>query len=393
MEKKNLKIRSLLFNVWCMSAIGLSFTSCDKNNDPPPPSLIDTGSTVTLPQTRAFLLNRGIQGERASIAFYAPNKDRDFIENIYMEQNKKKLSYHGTDIIIYNNYMYVSVGDLDKSFEETAPGMLLKLNSAGVEVARLLFSKEDGDPFYLVAENGKIYVTLSGQKVARIDAETMKIEEYVPVQNPYGIAKDDNYFYVTSDYNYSYITSVSERNKKGLSTLTIIDKKTFKVAKTIVVDNGDGAGDGAEQILIAEGQSFVRNGNKGDNFAPSVHKVDVTKGTVTTIAKATRMCEYRGIIYMVYGEPYGRTRKTNTFSSYNVKTGMLNKTNFLIDMPKELAEAYIYMLEVNPNNGDIYIGTLEPEQSGDVYRFDRNGKFIDKFRSVGFGPRKIVFFN
>ena len=57
MERKILKIRSLLFSVCCMLAIGLSFTSCDNDEGD---SLIDTGSTLTLPKTRVFILNEGI---------------------------------------------------------------------------------------------------------------------------------------------------------------------------------------------------------------------------------------------------------------------------------------------------------------------------------------------
>ena len=51
------------------------------------------------------------------------------------------------------------------------------------------------------------------------------------------------------------------------------------------------------------------------------------------------------------------------------------------------------MMEVNPNNGDIYIGTSDYKTNGDIYRFDRNGKLIEKFSSGGINPNNAVFFN
>ncbi len=352
MEKKSMKIRSLLFSVWCMLAIGLSFTSCDKDDDIP---LIDTGSKVTLPQTRAFILNEGsFKANNAGIAFYAPNKDGDFIADVYMIQNQKGLGDTGQDIIVYNNYMYVSV---------YGSKLLLKLNSAGVEVARLSFSKEDGGPRYLVAENGKIYVTLYSGQVAKVNPETMKIEEYASVGKiPEGIAKDNNYFYIANG------NSVATKD----STMTLIDKKTFKVAKTIVV------AENPQKVVLSEGQVFVQG--YGSNFTYPVQKVDIAQGTVTTVAKATKLCEYNGTIYMVYGDTDWTTYKTtNTFSSYNVKTGTLNKSNFLTNMPEELVNASVYLTDYTTN--------------GDIYRFDRNGKFIEKFESGGINPNKIVFLN
>lgn len=170
MERSNLKIRSLLFSVCCMLAIGLSFTSCDNDEDDP---LIDTGSTLTLPKTRVFILNAGIDEQNnAGMAFYAPNKDADFIADIFMKQNKKGLGDTGQDLIVYKNHMYVSV---------YRSQVLLKLNSAGVEEKRVAFSKSDGAPRQLVADNGKIYVTLYSGKVAKIDATTLDIEGYVEV--------------------------------------------------------------------------------------------------------------------------------------------------------------------------------------------------------------------
>ena len=63
--------------------MSVNFTSCSDDDD----LLDDSGSTVALPQVRAFFLNAGTQGaNNANIAFYAPNGGADFIGDIFQKQ-------------------------------------------------------------------------------------------------------------------------------------------------------------------------------------------------------------------------------------------------------------------------------------------------------------------
>ncbi|MDL2305553.1 hypothetical protein LJC72_09495 [Bacteroides sp. OttesenSCG-928-D19] len=359
-----MKIRSLLFSVWCVLVVSCLFTACSDDDN----NLIDDGSTLELPKTRAYFLNSGKMGlNNAGITFYAPNGDHDKIDDIFMTQNKKGLGDTGQDIIKYKDYIYVTV---------YGSKLLVKLNSACVEQQKSLsFSEEDGSPRHLVEVGGKLYVTLYGGKVAKINPDDLTIEGYVTVgKNPEEIAVCDGHLYVVNS---------------GLgtgTTLTVIDVKTFTVAKTIdVAYNPEG-------VLASEGQVFVRTyGGAYPDYTYAIQKVSFT-GDTTTVARATRMCEYNGTIYFVYGDTNWDTYETtNTFFSYNVKTGTLTNRSFLTDMPAELTSKSVYMMEINPNNGDIYIGTSDYTTNGDIYRFDRTGKFVEKFES-GINPFGAVFF-
>lgn len=364
-----MKTKNSLFNVWCLLlALGLiTLNSCSKDDDPKPN---DNGTKLTLPSSRVFILNEGsYQKNNAGITFYAPNKDASFVADIYKAQNEKGLGDTGQDILLYNDNIYVAVYN---------SGLLLKLNTAGVEQKRLSFAKDDGLPRHIAALDGKLYVTLYSGKVAKVDAETFTIEGYAKVgMNPEGIAIANGYLCVAN----------SGQGKD--STLTIIDARSLLVTNTITVAKNP------EKVLVSEGQFFVQGfGGDYPNYTYPVQRVDISTGAVTTVAKATHFCEYRGTIYMVYGDTDWKTRKTNnTFSSYNVSNGRLNSSNFLRDMPEELASKSVYMMEVNPNNGDIYIGTSDFITNGDIYRFDRNGKFIEKFSSGGISPNNAVFYN
>jgi len=364
-----MKIKSLLFSVLCMLAISLSFTACSDDDDN---DLIDDGSTVVLPKTRAFILNEGsYQMNNAGITFYAPNKDADLINNIYEAQNnKKRLGDTGQDMIKYNNYIYVTV---------YGSKLLLKLNSAGVEENRISFSEEDGAPRYIVAEDGKLYVTLYSGKVAKINSSDLKIEGYVNVgKNPEEIVEEDGHLYVVNS------------GWGNDSTLSVINRKEFKLAKTIevaknpfkVLESGD------HIFVLAYGAAYP------DPYTYPVQKIDVANEKATTVANATNMCEYNGTIYFVYSETDWNTYETtNKFFSYNVKSGVVNEQSYLTGMPSELSSSSIYMMEINSDNGDLYIGTSDYTTNGDIYRFDRNGKFIEKFESGGISPSQAVFFN
>ena len=214
--------------------------------------------------------------------------------------------------------------------------------------------------------------------MAKVDAETLTIEGYANVgENPEGIA-----------YANGYLCVANSGMGKG-TTVTIIDANSMLVTNNITVAQNP------EKVLVSEGKFFVQGyGGSYPNYTYPVQLVDISTGAVKTIAKATNFCEYRGTIYMVYSDTDWKTYKTtNTFSSYDVRTGTLNSSNFLNNMPDALGSTGVYMMEVNPNNGDIYIGTSDYKTNGDIYRFDRNGKLIEKFSSGGINPNNAVFFN
>ena len=68
-----------------------------------------------------------------------------------------------------------------------------------VEQARYSFTDEQGQPRYMAAEDGKLYVTLSSGNVARLDANTLTFEKMVAVgQNPEHIIEEDGKLYLVN---------------------------------------------------------------------------------------------------------------------------------------------------------------------------------------------------
>ena len=57
----------------------------------------------------------------------------------------------------------------------------------------------------------------------------------------------------------------------------------------------------------------------------------------------------------------------------------------------ELSSSIIYLFDIDPDNGDFYLGITDTQTSGTVYRFDKTGKFIAKFETSGLNPNHAVF--
>ena len=73
------------------------------------------------------------------------------------------------------------------------------------------------------------------------------------------------------------------------------------------------------------------------------------------------------------------TLPTHTLYSYNAKTNEKVEKAF-VQMPEKLKTSIITMLSINPENGDFYIGAGDYTTNGDIYRFKKDGTFIEKVR-------------
>ena len=338
-----MKVRSLLFSMLCMLVLSVSFTSCsDDDNE----TRDDTGSKVTLPQARAFFLYEGsYQANNSGISFYAPNNDAEFISDIFKTQNNAKLGDTGQSMIKYEDEIYVAV---------YGSNYLAKLNAAGVELNRISFVDDDdlsAGIRYIDAEDGYIYASFWGGAVAKINAGTLRVEAKLTGlgDNMEGVAICEDMLYVANSCTPDYLTYHKE--------VKVIDLHTFTLKETLTVS------DNPNILLEKDDKVFlISRGNYGDvgYSLQMINPADNNKVTEFT---------------------------------YNMKTGKMDSDSFLKDMPKELETTTIYLLAVNDSNGDLYIGTSEYTTNGNIYRFKKDGTFVEKFDAGGINPNSAIFFN
>lgn len=372
-----MKIRKLLFSALCMLALGTAFTACSDNDDPNN-DFHDEGSKVTLPHHRAFILNEGTMGaNNANISLYAPNKDCDFINDLFFQQNNARLGDTGQSMIEYNDYLYVIVANSK---------YIARLNTAGVELDRHAFSESEGDPRYMAAEDGYIYLTQYGGKVSKLDAETLDVvATFEGGSNLEGIAECNGKLYVANSY------SKTDAGYQYHNEVFVINPQTMQLEKTLTVTvNPNQLVEENDKVFLISFGDYGAVGYTAQMIDPS------NNDAVTVLATATSMTAGNGNVYFVNSETdyshWSETSTTNTFFSYNIATSTLNQTSFLKDAPAELATSSIYSMDVDDEDGNIYIGvTFYSNSNGTIYRFQQDGTFVEKFDCGGQNPKKMVF--
>ena len=150
--------------------------------------------------------------------------------------------------------------------------------------------------------------------------------------------------------------------------------------------------------LIEEDDKLFLISNNYGRESYVLQMIDPAAGNkVSELGYATNMAAGNDMLYLVDSRTDYSVRPyvtTNTFSSYDIKSGRLNSASFLKDAPSELATASVYMMAVSEYTGDIYIGVTNYSSSnGTMYRFKQDGSFVSKFDCGGQNPRDAVFFN
>lgn len=371
-----MKLRSLWLGLICMMALGCTLTACSDDDDD---RRDDTGTKVVLPRVRAFILNEGsYKGNNAGIAFYAPNGDAEFITDIYLKQNDKKLGETGQSMIEYDGEIFVAV---------YGSNYLAKLNAAGVEQARLSFVDDEdlsAGIRYIAAEGGYIYASFWGGAVAKINAHTMSVEKKLTNLGGCleGVVINDGLLYVCNACSGDFATYYDE--------IIVINLNNFSLKEKLTTLHPNPY----NQILEEEDKIFfISNGDYGVNTGSLLQVIDTKDNNkISRICEASHIASFNDIVYIVNSVTNWNTyTTTNSFCTYDVKSGKLNESSFLKNAPAELASASIYMIQIDPVTGEIYIGTSEYSTNGTIYRFKRDGSYVSKFDAGGINPNHMVF--
>lgn len=366
----------------CVAAFGAAAVSCSDDD----PKWNDEGSKVDLPDSRVYILNEGTMAQNnAGIEFYNPSGVNDIISDIFYRQNSMSLGDVGQSMIEYNGYIYVSV---------YGSNYLSKLNSACVEEVRALFSDDAdlrGGIRYIDAEDGYIYASFYGGVVAKIDARTLEVKAKLNTggSNLEGVAIEGDNLYVANSYTKALDPETGKNKYIYHTDVFVIDLKSFSLKETLVVAQNP------NQLVEEEGKVFLISWNYSAESYELQLINPAANNAVTKLGYATNMAVGDDILYIVDSRTDYSVRPyvtTNTFSSYDIRRGQMISISFLKDAPAELTTASVYMMAVDDKTGDIYIGTTNYSASnGDIYRFKRDGSFVEKFDCGGQNPKAAVF--
>lgn len=348
-------------------ALSLGFTSCDDDNEW---SWKDEGSKVEMSRDRAFVLNEGSYGmNNSNLGYFSFNGDIAYEGDLFEAQNGRKIGDTGQDIISHNGNLYLVV---------SGSKYVARLDGVGKETARLSFADNPvlGDPRYVAASGGFIYVTSYGGLVNKIDAATLELIASANVEN------NPEQIVVSGGKVYCVNSGWGAGN-----TLSVIDEKTFdKVENVTIMPN--------PQRLVGAGDKLIIQGTGADFYTPRVDIYDIRTKQSKTIGRGSSMAVSGGKVivadastdYSVY--PYGGSTKVY---SYDLKTGTIDE-NPLKGVPDEMKNATAYGVSANPYTGHVYVCTTNfIWGNGTVYHFDAKGNYVGKVSSNGQNPSKVVF--
>lgn len=350
----------------CACVVGFVLASCE-------PVIQDGDKVPLVSSPDVFILCEGVyQANNADITAY--NADSMlYTGEYYLKQNGLYLGDTGQDLLCHKGYLYVSV---------YGSSYLAKLDLDGRELVRHSFSEGEGQPRYLAADGDYIYVTLYSGRVAKIKAADLSFVDYAPVgRNPEGIVVYKGQLLVAnSGWGYD-------------NTVTVIDVATFDSIASITVEWNP-------QQLVVAGDSvyLLANGQYDENWMCDypVQCINVAERTARTVTHASRAVAYDGTLYLCHPTTDWVTYETvNTFFTYDVKTAMVDDRSFLQGDTGEVISSSVYMMEVNPKNGDFYIGLSGSKfvSSGMVLRYAADGNLIHRFEAQGANPCQAAFLN
>lgn len=350
----------------CACLAGLVLASCE-----PVDQGGDEAPVVSKPDV--FILCEGLwQANNADITAYKSDSLLCTGE-YYLKQNGQYLGDTGQDILYHKDYLYVSV---------YGSSYLAKLDLDGRELERYSFSAEEGQPRYLTAKGDYLYVTLYSGRVAKMKISDLSVVDYAPVgKNPEDIVVyKDMLLVANSGWGYD-------------NTVTMIDVATFDSIGSITVEWNP-------QQLVVAGDSvyLLANGQYDENWNCDypLQSIRVEERTARTIGNATRAVAYDGTLYLCNSKTDWATYQTvNTFFTYDVETATMNDDSFLQGDIEEVASNSVYMMEVNPKNGEFYIGLSGNKfvSSGMIHRYSNDGTPIHRFDVQGANPSQAAFLN
>lgn len=276
-------------------------------------------------------------------------------------------------MIEHNDYIYVAL---------SGSNCLVKLNEACVEQEAAYFASDEelsAGIRYLAAKGGYIYASFYGGVVAKINANTLKVEKKLKIKNGYnleGIAVCGDNLYVANSYKIDV-----EGNFIYLEDVFVVELSSFEQKETLKVASNPNL------MLEEEGKIFLISRGNYSDVLEQLQMIEPGNGNkITNLgAVASYMTAEDGVLYLAKSvadwSGYPNVAYVNTYSTYDVRTGKLEALP-LVESADEVGKCSLGMIAVE--DGDIYIGSPEDyRNNGTVYRIKKNGGLVEKFDCGG----------
>jgi len=338
------------------------FVACEDDNNKNEDVKILNGDYT--PKSEAVILCEGSYNQNNSCISFL--KDGIIDKNIFSTANGKPLGDTGQDILHTNGAFYVSV---------STSAYIVKLNEKTYkEEARYTCSKAESQPRYLAEQGNYLYVSTYAGLVLKLDKNDLsKVAQVAVGSYPEQIAIVGNYLLCC---NSGYGSG---------NTISAIQLNNFKVEKEVKVRTNP--------TRIVSGSNnkayFLTTAYTADwsSAVGTISSIDVKNGfQVDSVAEATNMAVYDDDLYLCNCTPNYTTYTYQTsFSKYDMKDNKMDKDPIFANdtIAHQLADKCIYLFDVNPKNGEIFVGTSDYYTNSPIYVTDKKGQSWCKLPDAG----------
>lgn len=359
---KNLKTAA------CVLLGALAVAGCsDDNATPTAPKPVPTGARG------AYVLN---QGNSAT----SPDGTLDFIDfadgtytdKVFYKANGRMLGDTPQDGLVYGGKIYIVAYGSD---------IVWALDAA---THRCVGEVRVNKPESLCADGGYVYVSENDGNVAKIDTLDFSVKARVAVgPNPAQLTSVGGFLYVSVSDGYNFLNNYAN----GLRVAKI-DLSTFTKQTDIAVGLNPGP-----IVASADGTVFVVARGDYYTMAPTVQKIS-QDGTVENFCPGSHIA-IRGTTLYVINNTFVPAGTPVSFSTYDTRSGELLKAELL---PADARPPFPIDIDVNPADGDIYIGSdpagdygyADYTAPGSVFRYTADGTFVGRY-AAGVHPCAVFF--
>lgn len=351
--KKNYSI------LFCAIAL-LGMVACEDSNDENEAPEITVG---------AYILNCGKQSTNTASLTYYDAATEKATQDVFLARNNIKLGVTSNDMIIYGSKMYIAVQE---------SGVLFVTDKQGTFIEKITL-KDYKEPNRLTSYNGKVYASYFDGGIVQIDTATFATKTAKTGANPVELKASNSKLYValSEGMNYpNYGTTVAVINPTTLEEINRIEVGLNPNA--VAKDNN--------------GNIYVTTIGNYTDIPAELKKIDTETDIVSTIALPA---EYGTVVhiamgadnklFLIAGANDSDWKFQGKIYTYNTSTQKFEGA-FVTD---GTTISNMFSLNTDAVNGDVYVGTSDYKNDGDVYIFGTNGKLKTKIE-VGLNPMKVV---
>ena len=361
--------RNLLWMFMLCACLNVLLVSCEK--DDPIPETKDPEESLVSSMKGVYILNAGNwKSNNATLDYYDP-ETKSISSKVFVAKNGRGLGDTANDMVIYGSKMYIVV-NMSGTIEVT--------DLSGKSIQTISPKDESGEPQLprmAIATQGKVFVSLFDGHVACIDTTSLEIIKKVKVgANPEGICELNGKLYVANSGGYNPVPD---------STLSVIDLQTLSVEKELLVTCNPKTiqKDNAGNLYV------LSLGNYGD-IPATLQQIDVVSGKCKVIETNSELISSvnKDKIYIYSAKQENWVVTEYGFKVYDIQKGTMVTPHFITD---GTVVDNTYCMNVDPVLGNVYIGTSDYVNTGDMFVFSPEGKLLDKLAVSGLNPMGAYF--